>query len=68
MTMCRKDGRLPHQESRFFLPSKRVGFSLDIRLSRKALKALLQSIYLILDLLHYKHNPHTTTVVDGSIF
>ena len=53
---------------------KKVGFllqakelSLDIWLSRKALKRLSQNIYLMLDLF-YKRNPLITTVADDRWF
>ena len=51
-----KDDRLPHQ-NRFFIASKQVGLALDIWPSRKAIKGLLQNIYLILDLVYEKRNP-----------
>ena len=63
----KKDDRPPHQK-RLFIASKGVGLSLDIWPSRKALKRLLQNIYLMLDVLYYKHTLLITTVVDGSIF
>ena len=52
----------------FFIAYKVVGLSLNIWPSRKALKCLLQNIYLMLDLLYCKCNPFIVTVVDGSIF
>ena len=52
-----KDDRLPHQNSRFFIASKQVGLALGIWPSRKAIKGLLQNIYLILDLVYEKRNP-----------
>ena len=66
--MCKQDESLSHQKSRLFIASKRVGLSLDIWCSRKALKGLLQNIYLRLELLHHKHNLLIATVVDDSIF
>ena len=66
--MYKKDDRLPHQKSTFFIASKRVGLSLDIWPSWKALKCLLQNICLLLDWLYRKRNPLITTVVDSSIF
>ena len=35
---------------------------------KKALEGLLQNIYMMLDLLYHKRNPHITTIVDGRIF
>ena len=66
--ICKKDDRATHHKSRFFIASQGVGLSLDTCLSRKALKRVLQNIYLALDLLYNKHNPLFTVVVDGSIF
>ena len=66
MTMYKRDDRPPHQKSRFFIASKEVAL-LDIWLSRKAIKGLLQNIYLMLDLYH-KRNPFIITVADDSIF
>ena len=57
-----------HQKRRFFIASKGVGLSLDILPSIKALKGLLQNIYLMLDLVCCELNLLFTTVVDGSIF
>ena len=34
----------------------------------KALKCLLQNIYLLLDLLYHKDNPFITTTVENNIF
>ena len=51
-----------------FIASKRADSSLDICLSRKALKCLLQNIYMMLDLLYKECYPLFRTVVDGSIF
>ena len=51
-----------------FIAGKGVGLSLEIWAPRKALKSLLQNIFLMLDLLYYKHKSIITTVVDGSIF
>ena len=65
--ICKKDDRAPHHKSRFFIASQGVGLSLDTCLSRKALKRVLQNIYLTLDLLYNKHNPLLTIAVDGSI-
>ena len=65
--ICKKDERAPHHKSRFFIGSQGVGLSLDTFLSRKALKRVLQNIYLKLDLLYNKHNPLLTIAVDGSI-
>ena len=65
--ICKKDDRAPHHKSRFFIVSQGVGLSLDTCLSRKALKRVLQNIYLTLDLLYNKHNPLLTIAVDGSI-
>ena len=53
MTMFKKDDRLPHQKSKFFIASKGVGLTLDIWPLKKALKGLLQNIYLMLDLLYH---------------
>ena len=55
--ICKKDDRASHHKSRFFIASQGVGLSLDTCLSRKALKRVLQNIYLTLDLLYNKHNP-----------
>ena len=66
--ICKKDDRAPHHKSRSFIESQGVGLSLDTCLSRKALKRVLQNIYLALDLLYNKHNLLFTIVVDGSIF
>ena len=66
--ICKKDDRAPHHKSRFFIASQGVGLSLDTCLSRKALKRVLQNIYLTLDLLYNKHIPLFTIAVDGSIF
>ena len=68
MTMSKKDDRLSHQKSRFFLASKGVGLSLDIWLSRKALEGLLQNMIMMLDLLYHKCNSLITAVLDGSAF
>ena len=65
--ICKKDDRALHHKSRFFIVSQGVGLSLDTCLSRKALKRVLQNIYLTLDLLYNKHNPLLTIAVDGSI-
>ena len=65
--ICKKDDRAPHHKSRFFIVSQGVGLSLDNCLSRKALKRVLQNIYLTLDILYNKHNPLLTIAVDGSI-
>ena len=46
---CEKDMLLLHQK--FFFVCKEVGLSLDIWITRKVLKSLLQNIYLLLDLL-----------------
>ena len=68
MTIIKKDDRLPHQKSIFFITSKGVGLSLDIWPSGKALKCLLQDIYLILYLSYHKCSFLSMAVVDGSIF
>ena len=65
--ICKKDDRTTHHNSRSFIASQGVGLSLDTCLSRKALKRVLQNIYLTLDLLYNKHNPLFTIAVDGSI-
>ena len=65
--ICKKDDRATHHNSRSFIESQGVGLSLDTCLSRKALKRVLQNIYLKLDLLYNKHNPLFTIFVDGSI-
>ena len=65
--ICKKDDRASHHKSRFFIASQGVGLSLDTCLSRKALKRVLQNIYLTLDILYNKHNPLLTIAVDGSI-
>ena len=51
MTVCKKDDA---SEEYVFIASKGVYLSLDVCHSRKALKCLLQSIYLLLDLLYHK--------------
>ena len=66
--ICKKYDRAPHHKSRTFFASQGLGLSLDTCLSRKALKRVLQNIYLALDLLYNKHNPLFTVVVNGSIF
>ena len=66
--ICKYDDRAPHHKSRSFIASQGVGLSLDTCLSRKALKRVLQNIYLALDLLYNKHNLLFTIVVAGSIF
>ena len=68
MSMRNWDDRPLYQKSRFFITSRRVGLSLYISHSRKALKCLLQNIYLLLDLLYHKHNPLIITNVEDSIF
>ena len=68
MTMCKNYESLLHQKRRFFITSKGVDVSLGIWRSRKAIKSLLQNIYLIWELLYHKLNPLVTTVVNGSIF
>ena len=68
MTMCKKDYRPPNQKSWLCIASKLVVLSLDIWLSSKAFKRLLQSISLMLDLLYHKRNPFITTVADDSNF
>ena len=65
--ICKKYDRAPHHKSRTFFASQGLGLSLDTCLSRKALKRVLQNIYLTLDLLYNKHNPLFTIAVDGSI-
>ena len=45
------------QRFHIFIASKRVGFSFDIKRSRKILKSLLHNIYLMLKLLYHKRNP-----------
>ena len=65
--MCKKDNGLSHQKSmkfHIFIASKTVVLSLSIGLTRKALKGLLQNIYLMLELLYHKRNPLITTVLD----
>ena len=47
MTMCKKDDRLLHQNTKFFVASKGIGLSLDTR-SREDL-GLLQKAYLMLN-------------------
>ena len=62
---------LLHQSSikfHIFIANKAVDLSLDIQYSRKALKALLQNMYLMLELLYHKGNTLIMAVVDGSIF
>lgn len=68
MTTCKKDDGPLCQKTRFFIPSKEMGLSLDIWCSTKASKGLLQDIYLILELLHHKRKPLIKTVVAGSFF
>ena len=51
-----------------FIASKVVDLSLDIWCLRKALKGLLQNIYLMIELLYHKHNPFITTVVYKTTF
>ena len=65
--MCKRDDRPPNQKNRFFIASE-IGFPLYISTSMKALKYLLQNIYLLLDLLYHKHNPFITTTVENNIF
>ena len=66
MTMCKKDDRLLHQNTKFFVASKGIGLSLDTR-SREDL-GLLQNAYLMLELLNHKRNPLITNVADDSNF
>ena len=70
MTICKNNGWSSHQNRRktFFFASKEVGLALDIWRSRKALKRLLQNIYLMLEILYHKHNPLITTAVYKSTF
>ena len=68
VTMCKKCNRLPHQKSRFFIASKEVAFTLAIWPSRKALKGLLQNVYLMLDLLYHEWKPLIMTVVNVNTF
>ena len=48
---------------------KRVVFFFTFRhlTKRDTFKGLLLNIYLMLELLYHKRNPHITTIVDGSI-
>ena len=66
--MCKTFDRPPNQKNRFFIASKRIGLPLYISTSMKALKCLLQNIYLLLDLLYHKHNPFIATTVENNIF
>ena len=68
MSMCKGDNRSPYQKSIFFITSKRAGMSLYISHSKKAVKCLLQNVYLLLDLLYHKHNSLIMTTVGESIF
>ena len=67
-SMCKRDDRPWNQKNRFFIASKRIGLPLYISTSMKALKCLLQNIYLLLDLLYHKDNPFITTTVENNIF
>ena len=65
--MCKNDDLSSHQSSikvPVLIESKGVGLSSEIL---KA-KGLLQNVYLMLELLHHKRNPLTTTAVYSSIF
>ena len=66
--MCNRDDRPPYQKSRSFIASKRLGLPLHISHPKKALKCLLQNIYLLLNLLYDKHNSFIMTTVGDSIF
>ena len=70
MTTCKKDNRLPHQKSRFFIANKGVGLSLDVWHSRKAFKSLLYTVYMPAVKIYYIININFffVTAVDGSIF
>ena len=55
--MCKNDDLSSHQSSikvPVLIESKGVGLSLEIL---KALKGLLQNVYLMLELLYHKRNP-----------
>ena len=56
------------QKFHMVIASKEVDLSSNIWRSRKALKGLLQNIYLMLELSYHKHNPLITTVVYKSTF
>ena len=65
--MCKNDDLSSHQSSikvPVLIESKGVGLSSEIL---KA-KGLLQTVYLMLELLYHKRNPLTMTAVYSSIF
>lgn len=66
MTRCKKDESWSHQNSRFFIIIKGVALSLNIWHSWKALKGLLQNIYLKLELLYHKHHYYVINVTHFS--
>ena len=67
MHMFKNDDWPLHQKSRFFIASKLVHLSLDILLSRKPLKHLLQNIYIMSNLLYHKRNPLITAIADDNV-
>ena len=66
--MRKKDDRPLHQKSWFLIASKVVVLPLVIWLSSKALKCLLDYIYLMLYILYHKCKPLIMTAADDSIF
>ena len=67
MTMCKKDGKPPHQRSRSFIASKGVGFIFR-HLTLEKRQNVITEYMLLLDLLYYRCNSLIMTVVDGGIF
>ena len=71
MTICKNNGWLSRQDRRknpYFYCKQRSRPSSRHLTLKKSLKLLLQNIYVMLELLHHKHNPLITTDVYGSFF